>query len=64
MNKNEFKVFLFEEFPSVFETSFAREMLENILNYAESLGDETEQYNFLTVMIPQVSDRELRKVFL
>lgn len=64
MDKNEFKDFMFNEFPTAFETSFAREMLENILYYAESLGDETEQYNFLTNMIPQVSDYELRKVFL
>lgn len=34
MNRNEFEEYMFEEFPSVFENSFSREMLSNILDYA------------------------------
>lgn len=64
MNKTEFANYMFEEFPSVFETSFAREMLQNILDYAESLGDKSKQYNYLSAMLPQVTNSELRKVSL
>lgn len=64
MNRQEFEQYLYEEFPSVFENSFSREMLSNILDYAETIGDENEQYLFLGNMIPQVSERELRSVFL
>lgn len=55
---------MFEEFPSVFEFSFSREMLSNILDYAGTFSDENEQYNFLSNMIPQVSDREIKKLYL
>lgn len=60
MNRTAFENFMWDEFPSVFESVFSRQMLENILDYAEALGDESEQYNFLRKMIPQVSDFELK----
>ena len=61
MNKEEFRNYIIEEFPTVFTTHFAVEMLENILNYAEGMS-EIEQYNFLCSMIPQMSEQEIRKV--
>lgn len=62
MNKREFEQFMYNEFPTVFENSFSREMLSNILAYAEGM-EETEQYNFLCGMIPEITERELKEVF-
>lgn len=64
MNKENFTSYMYGEFPSVFETSFAREMLENILGYAESLSDESERCNFLSSMIPQITEKEIRNFLL
>lgn len=62
MNKNEFKNYIMEEFPTVFTTHFSIEMLENILDYADGM-EEIEQYNFLCAMIPQIPEQEVRKVY-
>lgn len=62
MNKKEFEQFMYYQFPTAFEVSFAREMLQNILDYADGM-EEIEQYNFLCDMIPQVAEIDVRKVF-
>jgi len=64
MNREEFENFIEEEFPIVFNNPFSREMLSNILDYGQSILDESEQYNFLCKMIPQVTERELRELYL
>lgn len=64
MNKEEFKQFMYYEFPYVFENSFTREMLSNILAYAENMDDPTERYNFLSGIIPEVTEEELKEIHL
>lgn len=39
MNKEEFRNYIIEEFPTVFITHFAVEMLENILDYADGMEE-------------------------
>ena len=60
MNKNEFAQWIYENY-TINENPMAREMLENILEYAEGM-DEIEQYNYLNRMIPQVPESIIKKV--
>ena len=64
MNRGEFENFMQEEFQIVFNNPFSREMLSNILDYGQSISDESEQYSFLCKMIPEVTKRELRELYL
>jgi hypothetical protein len=60
MDKNEFAQWIYENY-TIDENPMAREMLENILEYAEGM-DENEQYLYLNRMIPQVPESIIRKV--
>ena len=61
MNKYEFKKWILEEYPSVFTTHFAFELLDNLLEYAENMN-ENMQYKYLCRMIPQVPESIIRTV--
>lgn len=60
--KGEFLQHMFEEFPGVFNNSFAREMLENIVDYGTAdnfTHTKNELYYFLMDMIPEVEPKDL-----
>lgn len=61
MNTDSLKVYIFEEFPTVFENSFSREMLENILAHSEEIKDKNEQVIYIMEMIPQIRENEVRQ---
>lgn len=60
MNTDKLKQYIFDEFPTVFETSFACEMLDNILSESEEIKDINYQVIYLTEMIPQIKEHEIR----
>jgi len=60
MNRQEFEQWVFENY-TINENPMARELLTNIFNYADGMG-ETEQYDFLCRMIPQVPEQMIRQV--
>lgn len=55
----ELKQYLFSEFPTAFESNFAREMLENILEFSQSFDDLNIQFAFVQKMIPEIHVNEL-----
>ena len=62
LDKEAFLQYMFQEFPSVFNNSFAREMLENIVDYGTAdnfTHTKNELYYFLKDMIPEVEPRDL-----
>lgn len=46
------------------ETSFARDMLENILEESEKIENIAERCDWLAKMIPQVRSTEIRDILL
>ena len=53
---------MFEEFPSVFDNTFSREMLENIVDYGLSgnlPSSKNSLYYFLKDMIPEIKQKDL-----
>ena len=57
LDKEAFLQYMFQEFPSVFNNSFAREMLENIVDYGTAdnfTHTKNELYYFMKDMIPEV----------
>lgn len=61
MNKNEFLQWIMDNY-SVAKTHFDYDLLVNVLDYAEGM-EEIEQYNFLSKMIPQISDQIIKQVY-
>ena len=59
--RDEFLQHMFEEFPSVFNTSFSREMLENIVDFGKSnyTVSKNSLYYFLKAMVPEVEPNDL-----
>ena len=59
--KDEFLQHMFEEFPSVFNTSFSREMLENVVDYGMDNHTVTKNglYYYLKDMVPQTEPKDL-----
>ena len=60
--KDEFLQHMFEEFPTVFNNTFSRTMLENIVNYGTAdnfTHTKNELYCFLEDMIPEVEPSDL-----
>lgn len=59
--RNEFLQHMYDEFPSVFNNAFSREMLENIVDYGTSncAGSKNRLYYFLKDMIPEVELKDL-----
>jgi len=60
MNKNEFAQWVYQNY-TINENPMAREMFENILDYADGM-DEKEQYEYLCRMVPQVPESIIRQV--
>lgn len=56
--------FIISEFPTAFETAFARDMLENILEESEKIENVAERCDWLVKMIPQVRATEIRDILL
>lgn len=60
--KEEFLQHIFEAFPSVFDNTFSRTMLENIVNCGTAdnfTHTKNELYYFLTDMIPEITPEDL-----
>lgn len=60
--REEFLQHMFEEFPSVFNNTFSREMLENIVDYGLSgnlPSSKNSLYYFLKDMIPEIEQKDL-----
>lgn len=56
--------YIISEFPAVFETSFARELLDNILEESEKIENIAERCDWLARMIPEVRSTEIRDLLL
>lgn len=60
MNSDQFAQWVYENY-TIGDNPMARELLENVLEYAEGMEPE-EQYNYLCRMIPQVPEAVIRTV--
>lgn len=56
--------YIISEFPMAFETSFARDMLDNILEESEKIENIADRCDWLAKMIPQVRSTEIRDILL
>ena len=55
---------MFEEFQSAFTSTFARELLENVIEESEKIESISERCQWLANILPEVTLRELRDVML
>lgn len=60
MNSDEFAQWIYANY-TIGDNPMARELLENVLEYAEGMEPE-EQYSYLCRMIPQVPEAVIRTV--
>lgn len=60
MNSDQFAQWIYENY-TIGDNPMARELLENVLEYAEGMESE-EQYDYLCRMIPQVPETVIRTV--
>lgn len=60
MNEDQFAQWIYENY-TIGDNPMARELLENVLEYAEGMEPE-EQYDYLCRMIPQVPEAVIRTV--
>ncbi|PJJ26707.1 hypothetical protein [Lacrimispora celerecrescens] len=56
--------YIISKFPTELETSFARDMLDNILEESEKIENIAERCDWLAKMIPQISSTEIRDILL
>lgn len=56
--------YIISEFPTAFETSFSRDMLDNILEESEKIENIAERCDWLAKMIPQIRATEIRDILL
>ena len=56
--------YIISEFPMALETSFARDMLDNILEESEKIENIAERCDWLARMIPQISSTAIRDILL
>jgi hypothetical protein len=56
--------YIISEFPTAFETVFARDMLDNILEESEKIENIAERCDWLARMIPEVRSTEIRDILL
>lgn len=56
--------YIISEFPTAFETSYARDMLDNILEESEKIENIAERCDWLAKMIPEVRSTEIRDILL
>lgn len=56
--------YMFEEFQSAFTSTFARELLENVIEESEKIESISERCQWLANILPEVTLRELRDVML
>ncbi|GEM_PF-4616411 len=56
--------YIISEFPTAFETAFARDMLDNILEESEKIENIAERCDWLARMIPEVRSTEIRDILL
>lgn len=60
MNTNKLYNYLINEFPEVFISHFSCDMLQNILEYSESMGKK-EQLKFIIKIIPEITETEINE---
>ena len=56
--------YIISEFPAAFETSFARDLLDNVLEESEKIENIAERCDWLARMIPEVRSTEIRDILL
>lgn len=56
--------YIISEFPTAFETSFARDLLDNILEESERIESIAERCDWLARIIPEVRVNEIRDILL
>lgn len=56
--------YVFEEFQSVFTSTFARELLENVVEESENIESISERCEWLANILPEVTLSELRDIML
>lgn len=61
MNTTNLRKYIFEKFPTDFENIFERVNLKTILAHSEDIKDSNEQAIYLTEMIPQIQESEVRQ---
>lgn len=59
-----FCLYMFEEFPSAFESPFSRGLLENIVVESEKIDSIAERCEWLCNVIPEVTLDEVRNFLL
>lgn len=61
MNEIEFAQWIYKNYTIGASNPMARELLENVLEYAEGMAGD-EQYRYFCQMIPQVPEAIIRQV--
>ena len=56
--------YMFKEFPNAFTSTFARELLENVVEESEKIESISERCEWLVNILPEVTLGELRDVML
>ena len=56
--------YILEEFQMVFTTTFARDLLENILIESQKIERMSDRCEWLSKILPEISLREIRDVLL
>lgn len=62
MNLDEFEQWIYTNY-TIGDNAMARELLHNVIAFAERNYFDDELYSFLSDMIPQVPDSVIRKVY-
>lgn len=58
INTVKLKHYIAKEFPEVFESHFATEMLDNVIDHMQDISHE-EQFDYIIDMIPELTEEEL-----
>ena len=61
--KDEFLQYMYQEFPSVYNNSHSRELLENLVNYCIEEEFEGRLIDTLESLIPEVTHNEITRYF-
>lgn len=62
MTKNEIKQYLYEQFPTPYENSYTRELLDNVLVFVwENTYYEYERKEAFMNLLPEITEEEVLK---
>jgi hypothetical protein len=56
--------YIISEFPTVFTTSFSRQLLDNILIESEKIGCIADRCEWISNVIPEIRLNEVRDILL